>query len=148
MRPRCSTSTGRLTRSLRSLKGMTNFHLDRWHAIVFNRDLQDLQAMLAEEVVFRSPYAWKPYHGRQAAWLILSTVLEVLQDFAYHRELIDGDNMALEFSARVGDRSLKGIDLIRLDADGRIVEFEVFIRPFNGLQALGEAMALRLSPAP
>lgn len=121
-----------------------NAHLDRWHAIVFNRDLTDLQAMLAEDVVFRSPYVWRPYQGRQAAWLILSTVLEVFQEFAYHRELVDGDNWALEFSARVGDLSLKGIDLIRLDGDGRIVEFEVFIRPFNGLQALGTAMAERL----
>ncbi len=124
-----------------------NIHLERWHRIVFGRDTGDLQAMLAEDVVFRSPYVWRPYHGRQATWLILSTVLDVFQDFAYHRELIDGDNWALEFSARVGDLSLKGIDLIRLDADGRIVEFEVFVRPFNGLQALGATMAARLSPA-
>jgi RimJ/RimL family protein N-acetyltransferase len=121
-----------------------NPYLDRWRAIVFNRDLRDLQAILAEDVVFRSPYAWRPYEGRQAAWLLLSTVLEVFQEFAYHRELVDGDNWALEFSARVGGLSVKGIDLIQLDGYGRIVEFEVFIRPFNGLQALGAAMAERL----
>lgn len=119
--------------------------LDHWHHIIFTRDLPALQAMLAEDVVFRSPYVWRPYQGRQAAWLILSTVIDVFQDFAYHRELVDGDNWALEFSARVGDLSLKGIDLIRLDGDGRIVEFEVFIRPFNGLQALGVEMGRRLS---
>lgn len=119
-------------------------HLDRWHNIVFKRDMQDLQTMLAENVVFRSPYLWEPYHGRQATWLILTTVSAVFQDFAYHRELIDGNNWALEFSARVGDLSVKGIDLIRLDADGLIVEFEVFIRPANGLKALGLVMARRL----
>jgi hypothetical protein len=119
-------------------------HLDRWHNIVFKRDMQDLQTMLAENVVFRSPYLWQPYHGRQAAWLILTTVSAVFQDFAYHRELIDGNNWALEFSARVGDLSVKGIDLIRLDDDGLIVEFEVFIRPANGLKALGLEMARRL----
>lgn len=122
-------------------------HLDRWHNIVFNRDLTDLQAMLAEDVVFRSPYVWRPYHGRPAAWLILSTVLDVFQEFTYQRELVDGHNWALEFSARVGDLSLKGIDLIRLNDAGLIVEFEVFIRPFNGLQALGEEMARRLDRA-
>ncbi len=100
--------------------------------------------MLAENVVFRSPYLWEPYYGRQAAWLILTTVSEVLQDFAYHRELIDGSNWALEFSARVGDLPLKGIDLIRLDDDGLIAEFEVFVRPANGLRTLGVAMARRL----
>lgn len=121
-----------------------NPHLDRWHNIVFNRDLQDLQAMLVETVVFYSPFLWKPYHGRQAAWMILAAVSEVFQDFAYHRELVEGHNWALEFSARVDDLSVKGIDLIRLNDDGLIVEFEVFIRPANGLQALGTEMARRL----
>ena len=122
-----------------------NPHLDRWHAIVFGRDLADLRAMLADDVVFRSPYVWRPYAGREAAWFILSNVLEIFRNFTYHRELIDGDNWALEFSAGVGELSLKGIDLIRLDHDGRIVEFEVFIRPANGLAALGAAMAERLN---
>lgn len=119
----------------------SRFHLDRWHTIVFQRDGQELLAMLAEDVVFRSPFQWRPHQGHQATGLILSTVAEVFQDFTYHRELIDGNNWALEFSARVGDLSVKGIDLIRLDDDGQIVEFEVFIRPANGLQALGAAMA-------
>jgi hypothetical protein len=120
-------------------------HLDRWHRIVFQRDAQDLQAMLAEDVVFHSPYLEQPYSGREATALILTTVSEVFQDFTYHREIIEGNNWALEFSARVGDQSLKGIDLIRLDDDGRIVEFEVFVRPYNGLRALGVAMARRLN---
>ena len=76
--------------------------------------------------------------------MILSTVSEVFQDFTYHRELVNGNNRALEFSARVGDLSLKRIDLIRLNEAGLIVEFEVFILLANGLQALGEAMARRL----
>lgn len=122
----------------------TNPHLDRWHAIIANRDWTDLQAMLAEDIVFRSPFLWKPYHGRQAAWLILTNVAEVFEDFAYYREVIDGNDWALAFSARVGELSVRGIDLMRLDDDGRIVEFEVFARPFNGLQALGAAMAQRL----
>jgi hypothetical protein len=123
----------------------THPHLSRWHNIVFNRDLPDLQLMLAEDVTFRSPYVWRPYQGRQATWLILANVLQVFQEFNYHRELINGDNWALEFSAKVGDLSLKGIDLIRLNGEGQIVDFEVFVRPFNGLQALGAAMAQRLS---
>jgi hypothetical protein len=118
--------------------------LDQWHHVVFERDLHALQAMLAEDVVFRSPFVWRPYHGRQATWLILTNVIEVFDDFAYHREINADLNWALEFSARVDTLSVKGIDLIRLDSQGRIVEFEVFIRPFNGLQALGAAMARRL----
>ena len=125
--------------------GSSYSHLGRWHKIVFRRDVQELQAMLAEDVVFHSPYLAEPYSGRQATALILKAVSEVLQDFTYHREIIEGNNWALEFSARVGNQSLKGIDLIRLDDDGRIVEFEVFVRPYNGLRALGVAMARRLN---
>jgi hypothetical protein len=125
--------------------GSSYAHLDRWRRIVFDRDAQDLQAMLAADVVFHSPYLEQPYAGRQATALILTAVSEVLQDFTYHREIIEGNNWALEFSARMGDQSLKGIDLIRLDDDGLIVEFEVFVRPYNGLRALGVAMARRLS---
>jgi hypothetical protein len=125
--------------------GSSHPHLDRWHRIVFQRDVQELQAMLAEDVVFHSPYMPEPYAGRQATALILTAVNEVFQDFTYHREVVEGNNWALEFSARVGDQPLKGIDLIRLDDDDQIVEFEVFIRPYNGLQALGVVMARRLS---
>lgn len=119
--------------------------IDRWHNIILHRDLDDLGDMLAEDVVFYSPFAWKPYRGRQAVWLLLSTVSQVFQEFAYHRELIVGNDWALEFSARVGELSVKGIDLIRVDDKGQIVEFEVFIRPANGLQALGLEMSKRLS---
>ena len=52
----------------------------------------------------------------------------------------------LEFSARVGDKTLKGIDMIRFDADGRMIEFEVMVRPATGLQALGAEMARRMTP--
>jgi hypothetical protein len=73
-------------------------------------------------------------------------VIQVLKDFTYHRQLVsdDGLNVVLEFSARVGEKKLKGIDLIRFDEQGRIVEFEVMVRPLSGLQALGAEMGARL----
>ena len=80
--------------------------------------------------------------------MILNTVINVFEDFAYHRELATGDGLSvvLEFSARVGDKQLKGIDLIRFNELGQIVEFEVMVRPLSGLQALGEEMGRRLAP--
>jgi hypothetical protein len=51
----------------------------------------------------------------------------------------------LEFSARVGERSLKGVDIIAFDADGLIADFEVMVRPFNAMQALGQEMGARLA---
>ncbi|MNT94567.1 hypothetical protein D3C72_2362820 [compost metagenome] len=77
---------------------------------------------------------------------ILNTVLKVFVDFTYHRQLAtaDGLSVVLEFSASVGGRELKGIDMIRFDEQGKIVEFEVMVRPMSGLQALGAEMGQRL----
>ncbi len=119
--------------------------LGRWHAMIDARDLPALPGLLADDVVFRSPFAFTPYRGRPAVAGLLQTVIQVFRDFRYHREFVAGDSMALEFSAFVGDLSLKGIDLIRLDGEGRIVDFEVMIRPANALQALGEEMGRRLA---
>ncbi len=122
--------------------------LARWHRFIAAKDLSALSELLHQQAVFRSPMAFKPYEGAPLVNLILNTVLKVFEDFAYHRELVtaDGLSVVLEFSARVGDRQLKGIDMIRFDEAGRIVEFEVMIRPMSGLQALGEQMAQRLAP--
>ena len=122
--------------------------LCRWHQLVAEQGLGQLSELLHPQVVFRSPMAFKPYIGAPLVKLILSTVSQVFADFAYHRELASGDGLSvvLEFSARVGDRHLKGIDMIRFDEAGKIVEFEVMIRPMSGLQALGDEMARRLAP--
>ncbi|MGC5698874.1 nuclear transport factor 2 family protein [Pseudomonas sp. NFXW11] len=121
--------------------------LQRWHAMVASQDLGALTEILAPQALFRSPMAHTPYPGAQVVATILGTVLRVFEDFAYHRELAtaDGLSVVLEFSARVGDKQLKGIDMIRFDEQGKIVEFEVMVRPMSGLQALGEEMGRRLS---
>ncbi len=120
--------------------------LDTWHQMIAQRDLSTLSAIVHPEAVFRSPMGNSAYAPASALILALSTVIQVFEDFAYHRELTsdDGLNVVLEFSARVGDKQLKGIDLIRFNEDGQIVEFEVMVRPMSGLQALGAEMGARL----
>jgi hypothetical protein len=121
--------------------------LREWHRMIDTRDLAALPPLLHADAVFRSPAAYKPYHGAPAVALILRTVFGVFSGFAYERQFATGDGLdvALEFRAQVGDRQLKGVDLIRFDADGRIVDFEVMIRPASGLQALAEEMGRRLA---
>ncbi|AOR67029.1 polyketide cyclase [Burkholderia stabilis] len=120
--------------------------LDTWHALIERKDLGALDAIVHPDAVFRSPMAFKPYGPAPALLMALRTVITILEDFTYHRQFVadDGKNVVLEFSASVGDKALKGIDMIRFDDDGRIVEFEVMIRPFNALQALGAEMGARL----
>ncbi len=122
--------------------------LKRWHTMLATADLKALPELLAPDAVFRSPMAHTPYPGAPVVSMILNTVFRVFEDFQYHRELAsaDGHNVVLEFSARVGDKQLKGIDLIRFNEQGQIIEFEVMVRPLSGLQALGEEMGRRLAP--
>ncbi|WP_448119179.1 nuclear transport factor 2 family protein [Pseudomonas serbica] len=120
--------------------------LSLWHAMIRTGDLQALPALLDPDAVFRSPMAHTPYPGAPVVSMILNTVFNVFEDFTYHRELAsaDGLNVVLEFSARVGEKQLKGIDMIRFNEQGKIVDFEVMVRPLSGLQALGEEMGRRL----
>jgi hypothetical protein len=122
--------------------------LQRWHRMIQSQDLSRLPELLHPQAVFRSPMAFKPYESAAAVNLILNTVVTVFEDFAYHREFVsaDGSSAVLEFSARVGDRQLKGIDMIRFDEAGLISDFEVMVRPMSGLQALGDEMGKRLAP--
>ena len=121
--------------------------LAQWHAMLDKGDLRALPELLATEAVFRSPMAHTPYPGAPVVAMILNTVFQVFEDFTYHRELAsaDGLNVVLEFSARVGAKQLKGIDMIRFNEEGKIVEFEVMVRPMSALQALGDEMGRRLA---
>lgn len=120
--------------------------LDTWHHMVASRDLSNLMSIVHPDAVFRSPMANTAYTSAPALMLALSTVIQVFEDFTYHRQLAtdDGLNIVLEFSARVGDKQLKGIDLVRFNDEGLITEFEVMVRPLSGLQALGAEMGARL----
>ncbi len=120
--------------------------LEAWLVMLESGDLDALDTLFAEDVVFRSPVAHTPYPGRDATTLVLRTVATVFEDFRYHRGFAtdDGASVVLEFSATVAGKSLKGIDMIRFDASGKIVEFEVMARPATGLQALGAAMGAKL----
>lgn len=119
--------------------------LRRWHDCVARRDFAALERLLADDVRFHSPFLWRPKEGKAITLAYLTAAIHVLGEFSYHREMSDGTSWMLEFSAKVGDFSLKGIDLIRFGADGRIVDFEVMVRPFKGLQALAEAMQKQLA---
>nr|WP_289814548.1 nuclear transport factor 2 family protein [Acidovorax kalamii] len=114
--------------------------------MVASRDLSNLLSIVHPDAVFRSPMANTAYTSAPALMLALSTVIQVFEDFTYHRQLAtdDGLNIVLEFSARVGDKQLKGIDLVRFNEQGQITEFEVMVRPLSGLQALGTEMGARL----
>jgi hypothetical protein len=120
--------------------------LAKWHAMIAANDLSGLPGIVHPDAVFLSPVAHTPYEGVEALVLVLRTAAAVFQDFTYRRQAAtpDGLSVVLEFAAKAGGKELKGIDFIRFGEDGRIVEFEVMVRPMSGLMALGEEMRQRL----
>jgi hypothetical protein len=117
---------------------------EAFKAAVLSGDEDALAEVLAADVVFRSPAVYKPYEGREATTLVLRAVSRVFEDFRYDDRFEGEDGEVLLFSARVGDRELNGIDLLRFDDDGKVRELTVMIRPLSGLTALVEAMAREL----
>jgi hypothetical protein len=121
--------------------------LDNWHRFVASGDHGLLASLLSEHIVFRSPFVQSPIPGRQATLLVLTTVVQIFENFRYHRTFVAGSHdVALEFSANIGKWQLKGIDLIKFNDAGEMVEFEVMVRPIKALQALGEEMGNRIGP--
>jgi len=110
------------------------------------RDAAAVEALLAEDVVFRSPALFKPYSGRAATMVFLRAAMETFEEFRYVRTYVEGDGRGhvLVFAASVGGRELEGADFIGLDDAGLVSEFRVMIRPMSGLIALAEAMAPRV----
>jgi hypothetical protein len=107
------------------------------------RDPDAIAASLAENVVFTSPVAFRPYPGKAITAAILRGVLRVFEDFRYVRELSGEDDRAhaLVFEARIGDTRVEGADFLHLDADGLVDELTVMVRPLSAAQALSAAMA-------
>ncbi|QOW46302.1 MULTISPECIES: nuclear transport factor 2 family protein [Acinetobacter] len=125
----------------------TKAAIQKWHDMIATRDMSILNELLADDVIFRSPVAFKPYEGKQVVYFILTNVIQVFENFTYHREFFteDEQSVVLEFSAVVTEKQLKGIDMIRFNEHGQIVEFEVMIRSLSGLQALGAQMGERFA---
>jgi len=117
----------------------------RWHEFVETPSAEILREILTDDVKFHSPFVWKPKTGKATAILLAAT--ETFQDFRYVRQIMDENHWALEFEARIGEFSLRGIDLIEINEAGKIVDFEVMIRPANALQILGAKMNRRLNTA-
>ncbi|KMO75248.1 MAG: nuclear transport factor 2 family protein [Mycolicibacterium rufum] len=106
------------------------------------RDAAAIEALLADDVVFTSPVAFKPYAGKPITAAILRAVMRVFEDFRYIREIGDDDSRdhALVFEATVAGKLVTGCDFLHVDDDGLIDDFMVMVRPLSAATALADAM--------
>ncbi|MCH0565944.1 MULTISPECIES: nuclear transport factor 2 family protein [unclassified Streptomyces] len=109
---------------------------------VETQDHAAVEALLAEDVVFTSPVAFKPYPGKAITAAILRGVSRVFEDFTYVREIAnpDGRDHAFVFTATVGGKQIQGCDFLHFDEDGKIDDFLVMVRPLSAAMALSDAM--------
>jgi hypothetical protein len=108
------------------------------------RDLDGMRDALHPSVVLNSPVVFRPYEGREAVMGLLAHIVEVLEAFRYTDELTGVGSLALVFKARVGDRDVQGVDLLRVDEADLVRELTVLIRPMSALVAVAEAMRERM----
>jgi hypothetical protein len=117
-----------------------------WHRILEDRDIAALASLLHDDAVFLSPVVHTPQRGKRLVMGYLGAAAEVLGNpsFRYVREIIGARDAMLEFETEIDGIEVNGIDLIRWDDAGRIVEFKVMVRPLKAIQAVHAKMAERL----
>ncbi len=114
-----------------------------WHQIVEQRDMSGLSDILADEVVFHSPVIHTPQSGKALTIMYLSAAAGLLLNgtFRYTREVIGPQDAALEFVSEIDGITINGVDLIKWNADGKIIEFKVMIRPLKAIDTIRQKMA-------
>lgn len=120
--------------------------LAAWHRYMRDGDRNLLAELIAEDAVFHSPVVHTPQAGKAKVLMYLAAAGEVLgnDSFRYVRELVDGSEALLEFVVELDGVTVNGIDLIRFDLEGRIVDFKVMVRPLKAINKVWEMMAAQL----
>ena len=121
--------------------------LKNWHRVLEGGNQPAaLAEIIREDAVFHSPVVHTPQAGRTKVVAYLSAAGQVLggEGFRYVRELVDGDDALLEFETELDGIHINGIDLIRFDPDGRIVDFKVMVRPLKAVNKVWDLMAAQL----
>ena len=125
---------------------MTDHPLAVWHRLARSRDPSGLDALLAEDVVFHSPVVHTPQRGRKLASLYLGAAFRVFfnPSFRYVREIVGPSDAMLEFEVEIDGVAVNGVDLLKWDAAGQIVDFKVMIRPLKAINLIHQRMAAML----
>lgn len=115
-----------------------NETLRTWHRVVKEKDIAALDGLLADDVVFHSPVVHSPQNGKVLTKRYLSAAAMVLANdtFTYVREVIGESDAMLEFTVEVQGVHINGVDMIRWNTDGQIVDFKVMVRPLKAINLL------------
>lgn len=117
---------------------MTISPMKAWHQLVADEDVTGVDSLLAEDVVFHSPVAHAPQVGKAITRQYLAAVFDIFagHSFRYVREVVGEQDAVLEFLVEIDGVSVNGVDMIRWNDEGLIVDFKVMIRPLKAIKLL------------
>ena len=121
--------------------------LAAWHQIVADRSPRGLAALLADDVVFYSPIVHTPQVGKPITTQYLAAALHVFGNdtFRYVREVVGEHDAVLEFMVEIEGISVNGVDMIKWNDAGQLVEFKVMLRPLKAVNLIHQKMAAMLA---
>lgn len=122
--------------------------IQKFHDYVLADEHDKVSSLMAESITFQPPTYWATWNGREAVAAVLGHVGDVFTDFKYRRVMGSGKDWALEFQCKVDGLDCVGVDLVTLNDDGLMQEFEVVMRPYKTIGALRAAMNERVSKDP
>lgn len=127
---------------------MMNDTIAAWHKLIAKRDVGNLGALLADNVVFHSPVVHSPQVGKALTQRYLTAALGVFlnESFHYVRELRSDHDAVLEFQLEIDGIVVNGVDMIKWNGDGKIVDFKVMLRPLKAINLIHQKMAAMLQP--
>lgn len=125
---------------------MTIAALATWHELVESQNTKGLNSLLGDNVVFYSPVVHTPQVGKAITIQYLSAAFHVFfnESFRYVREVTGPSDAVLEFQVEIDGISVNGVDMLKWDAEGRIIEFKVMIRPLKAINLIHQKMAAML----
>lgn len=114
-----------------------------WHQLLSRRDTTGLENLLADDAVFHSPIVHTPQRGKDVTALYLSAAFQVLVNDSFHyvREVEGANDAVLEFSVVIDGVQVNGVDMIRWNAEGKITDFKVMLRPLKAINLIHQKMA-------
>lgn len=120
--------------------------IETWHRLVESVDPSGLDELLADDAVFFSPIVHTPQRGKALAKGYLTAALQVFSNpsFRYVREIIGPSDAMLEFETEIDGVLVNGVDIIKWNEGGKVVEFKVMIRPLKAIALIHERMGAML----
>ncbi|AWB59206.1 nuclear transport factor 2 family protein [Colwellia sp. Arc7-D] len=120
--------------------------LSNWHTLIKNKAVSQVSTLLADDVTLYSPVIHTPIKGKEMVSMYLTAAFHTFLNgsFNYDREFLSNNAAVLEFSLKIQDIDINGIDMITWNEQGKITEFKVMIRPYKALNMINDQMTAML----